>query len=273
MAESGPVFDTEAYLRTTSLFAAKREHFAPDAVTALAGDIMTRLADAARRGPRLELYETVPEDLDAFCQALTGPEPRAALDFVAHRRDQGLSHQDVYLGYIAAAARWLGEQWDDDRLSTLQVVNATSHLYALMRAMRARRPAQTGEAAGRRSALFATVPGEDHGIGITIAAELFRDAGWRIDLQIGCGHDDLVSRVEEDAPHVIGLSCSTEARLSGLVRLVVAIRLAAPYAIIGIAPALSMEEDRLRGLVDFDLVFRDAQTARADLERLVQLRA
>ena len=33
------------------------------------------------------------------------------------------------------------------------------------------------------------MPGEAHGLGITVAADLFRDAGWSIDLQIGADHD------------------------------------------------------------------------------------
>ncbi|ETX10243.1 hypothetical protein OCH239_22310 [Roseivivax halodurans JCM 10272] len=120
---------------------------------------------------------------------------------------------------------------------------------------------------------FAMVPGEEHGIGITVAADLFRDAGWEIDLQTGIDHDALVAHVEHTQPHIIGLSLSTEQRLDALVRLVVAIRITTPSAIIGVAPATTVDAGRLQDLVDIDLVFDDAPSACRDLERLIQLRS
>lgn len=46
-----------------------------------------------------------------------------------------------------------------------------------------------------RSALFATVPGETHTLGITMAADLFWDHGRRIDLRTGLDHDALIDAV------------------------------------------------------------------------------
>ena len=121
-------------------------------------------------------------------------------------------------------------------------------------------------------ALFATVPGEDHGIGITLAANLFRDAGWEIDLKTGLDQDDLLAHVERTHPHVIGLSLNSERCLDALVRLVVALRLLAPRALIGVAPPEDMAGTRLRQLVDIDLVFGDAVSALSELDRLMELR-
>ena len=120
--------------------------------------------------------------------------------------------------------------------------------------------------------MFATVPGEDHGIGITVATDLFRDAGWDIDLAIGANHETLMARIEEAEPQIIGLSLSTEQRLVALVRLVVAVRLVSPGVVIGVAPGSSVDAKRLRDLVDIDLVFTDAPSAIRELERLIQLR-
>jgi hypothetical protein len=56
------------------------------------------------------------------------------------------------------------------------------------------------------------------------------------------------------------------------VRLVVAIRIVVPDAILGVAPAATLDEDEIRRLVDIDLIFRDARTAREELERLTSAR-
>lgn len=141
-----------------------------------------------------------------------------------------------------------------------------------MRALRAEDTPSRAPVDARRSALFATVPGEDHAIGITIAADLFRDAGWEIDLQIATDHDGLIAHIERTRPSIIGLSLSTERRLEDLVRLVVALRIVMPDVVIGVAPAAPIDPGRVGSLVDLDLLFRDVPTACADLDRLIRLR-
>jgi methanogenic corrinoid protein MtbC1 len=202
---------------------------------------------------------------------LIHPEPDAALRFIEDRRAEGVTRKGVYLGYITAAARCLGQGWDEDKLSFLQVTYGTGHLYALMRALRTEGPAARTRHDGRRCALFATVPGEDHGIGITVAADLFREVGWEIDLKTGTDHDGLIAHVERTEPHIIGLSLSTDQRLDALVRLVVALRIVMPHGIIGVAPASGIDGRLLHELVDIDLVFADAPSACRELDRLMQL--
>lgn len=266
------MFDAGVFSRTASRFATKRDAFAPDAMEALATDILKRLADATSREPALVAADVDAESVAAFCEALIEPEPGAALRFIEDRRAEGLTRHGVYLGYVAAAARVLGEGWDADRLSLADVAIGTGHLYAVMRALRAEAPVARAAADDRRSALFATVPGEDHGIGVTMAADLFREAGWEIDLQAGADHDGLVAHVERTRPRIIGLSLSTERRLDALARLVVALRLVMPCAIIGVAPASSVDSERLHETADIDLVFHDARSARLELDRLLGLR-
>ncbi len=272
MGKPQPAFDTEVFSRTASLFTSKRDSLPQDAIEALAGDIAKRLASANFLGPAFDIPVISEEDIHGFCDALIQSDPEASLRFIENRRAEGLSRQGVYLGYITAAARCLGEGWDEDRLSFLQVTYGTGHLYALMRALRAEsHTAQKHALNNRRCALFATVPGEDHGIGITVAADMFREVGWEIDLQTDNSHEELIAHVEHTQPHVIGLSLSTERRLEALVRLVVGIRIIMPHAIIGVAPASEVDPKQLTDLVDIDLVFEDAASACRALERSIRL--
>lgn len=272
MARDSASLDAEVFARTASIFSAKRTALPPDAVKAVASEIVNRLAQSTKRMPAFDLSNISEESINAFCDALVLLDPFAAFRFIEERRADGLSRQGVYLGYIAGGARCLGERWEKDELSFLEVTCGTGHLYALMRALRSELSFEHRKFDSRRSALFATVPGEDHGIGITIAADLFQEAGWDIDLETGTDHDELMAHVEKTLPHIIGLSLSTEQRLDALVRLVVGIRLVVPDAIIGVAPSSSVDAARLRDLADIDLVFSDAPSAFRELDRLIRLR-
>lgn len=266
-------FDAEIFSRTAALFATKRNALAPDAVEALASDIVQRLARRQLVGPRFDADDISEDSIAEFSEALIQTTPDAALRFIEDRRAEGVTRQGVYLGYISGAACWLGASWEASRLSFAQVAIGTGHLYALMRALRAEEPPSAAAFDRRRCALFATVPGENHGIGITVAADLFRDAGWEIDLQVATDHDGLVAHVDQTEPPIIGLSLSTEARLEALVRLVVAMRIVVPHAIIGVAPASDVDPKRLGDVVDIDLVFNDAASACRELDRLIAIRA
>jgi methanogenic corrinoid protein MtbC1 len=272
MKTAEQLIDDQVFTRITSLFAVKRSALAPHAVERLTGDIVQLFARAAARAPRVEEPVVSEEDLATFCDLLVQPEPAAALQFIETRRGEGVTRQDVYLGYIAPAARLLGERWDEDRVSFTDVAVGTGHLYALMRALRGEEGSASLGFDPRRRALFATVPGEDHGIGITIAADLFRNAGWEIDLQIGANHGELIRCVEMTLPQIIGLSLSTERRLDDLVRLVVAMRIVVPHAIIGIAPGGTLDENKVGSLVDIDLLFRNADAACRELDQLIRSR-
>ena len=61
--------------------------------------------------------------------------------------------------------------------------------------------------------------------------------------------------------------------LPNLVRLIVALRLARPEAIIGVAPALSMEDAAIEAVTDTDIIFRGARQAVRDLDWMHQLRS
>ncbi len=266
MARQAAAIDVETFARTALRFAAKRRELAPDAVHILTADIVRRLAAEEVGNGVVTLKD---DSLAAFCEALVQPGPEAALAFIGARQAEGVTRADIYLGYIAAAARQLGVAWDHNRLSLTEVTIGTGHLYALMRALRAEAAQGRPPCDARKFALFAAVPGEDHSIGITVAADMFRNAGWDIDLQLATDHDALIARAERTQPRVIGLSLSTAGRLHALARLVVALRLALPRAVIGVAPAAALDAAALDGILDVDLVLGDADTARADLERLI----
>jgi MerR family transcriptional regulator, light-induced transcriptional regulator len=270
MNDQSIFIDQQVFARTAGLFERKRNLLSPDVVEHFARDIVARVAEVmSARVPSLRTHISS-EDVSVFCDLLLQPDqPRVALEFIKARRAEGVTVQDVYLGYIGESARLLGTRWEKDELTPLDVTIGAGTLYALMRALRAGGSNPLHDLDMRKAALFATVPGEQHGIGITVAADIFREAGWAIDLQINLDEAALVARVEQTLPRIVGLSLSTRERLPELLKLVVALRITAPGTWIGVAPGGDLTGLDVQSVADVDMVLTDAPAALAALEQLV----
>ena len=85
---------------------------------------------------------------------------------------------------------------------------------------------------GGREALFATAPGEKHVLGISMAADHFREAGWRIDLHINSEEDELVESVSKGGYAIVGLGASSQADVAALTHACTALRFASPRTMI-----------------------------------------
>ncbi|TVQ04925.1 MAG: cobalamin B12-binding domain-containing protein [Roseinatronobacter sp.] len=265
------------YTRTQSLFDAKRRKLPPDAVERLAREVVERLAEKRDvlngRVAALPPAVTNPELVNTFCDILLAPDASIALRFLEESLSPVVAERGDLYGYIAAASRQLGERWDADEVTYLQVTLAVGKLYAVVRSVGASRDAEYVDPNPRKYAVFANVPGEQHTLGVSVAAEVFRDAGWEISLQLDRSHAELVECVSANRPAVIGLSLSSPMGLDPLVRLVIALRLALPTIIIAVAGGDDTDEDTLRTLVDLDLVITNAEQAQSDLSRILSLEA
>ncbi|ETX10244.1 hypothetical protein OCH239_22315 [Roseivivax halodurans JCM 10272] len=109
MGKLQATLDADIYSRTASLFATKRDAFGPDTVESLASDVLQRLVSLKRREPSFDTLKVSDDSIAAFCDALIQTRPDAALQFISDRRVEGVTRQGVYLGYIVAAARSLGQ--------------------------------------------------------------------------------------------------------------------------------------------------------------------
>lgn len=94
-------------------------------------------------------------------------------------RGTGVTRDIAYANGIEACARVLGDQCRDGTCSEFDLTLALIRLQTLVRCM----GACTGACAGMvpRRVLVAAAPREDHGLGMAIASECFRSAGWDVD--------------------------------------------------------------------------------------------
>lgn len=197
----------------------------------LAQEVVLRLARWARETvASKQITPVVKPNVDALCAALIGPDPRMAKGMIVAAHAKGASHEELCLFHIGEAARRLGDLWEDDDISFQDMALAAGRMLHLLRDLRDLAP--PFEQYGSRSALFATVPGERHVLGVTMAADIFRDNGWEVDLRLGQTEEELSKAVQLGGYPIVGLSAASADRVRALARAVIALRIAAPQILI-----------------------------------------
>ena len=209
-----------------------------DLVASLAREVISQVVRIAPASPVESPSE---QDIAELCLALTSRDQFAGADFIRRVRAEGASVEVVYLKYLAAAARLLGDWWTENRASFADVTIGTSRIYGILRGLRSHFANPINEA--ERSAVFGAVPGETHTLGVVMAADMFRRDGWAIDLRVGLEHEPLVEEIQRLVPTLIGLSVSGRHSLSALSRLVIALQICRPATPILVA-GQSIEELR-----------------------------
>ncbi|MEM7547118.1 MAG: cobalamin B12-binding domain-containing protein [Pseudomonadota bacterium] len=236
------------------------------AVVSLAKEVVTRLA---HRSDEIEPSAGHPTDdvIDRLAEALIDPQRDAALSLVEAIRAEGATLSEIYLDYLAMAARRLGEWWENDRVSFVEVAVGAGRIYAIICSVQ--QHYKTPKANPRRHAVFAAVPGETHTLGVTMAADLCREAGWAVDLLVGRDHDELVDEIRNMRCTIIGLSASSHRALASTIRLIVALRIAVPHSQIVISGRLALDEENLVSIVGADYAATDFETAADALENML----
>lgn len=221
------------------------------AVQLLADEVVDRIANRLRNEDRFLAVDTSDA---AFMTALLGQSTSAAGRIIAQQRRDGVPLEKVYLETLARSVRKLGEMWDNDQISFIGMTVAIGRVFEIMRHLRQEVPPRSGQSAGQRSILLATVPGDDHSVGATMAAALLRNAGWQVSLGVGLDHDAFIERARQDDSPIIGLSAANGESAVALARAVVALRIEKPQTLIVIGGRITEKEPDLNVLLNVDLV-------------------
>lgn len=261
------MIDRELFQSALSAAERQAERLESGVVTELAREVVRRLAEHPKRAHLSDHHATGPE-IDLLVKALLSDRHAAASDILSGLQADGLPLSEVYIGYISGAARRLGQLWDDNEISFLQVTLATSRLTAIICGLK--KVFYDQEGSPKRRALFAACPGESHVMGVSMAADLFRREGWEIDLEIGQDHDDLLMAQHLGDYPVIGLSASSDAMILPLARFIRAARLLTPGALIYVAGEITHLHADIATTVGADGVLNDPVTALAQITRALE---
>jgi methanogenic corrinoid protein MtbC1 len=174
------------------------EWLARAAIRRLATETGQRAGGAAHR----------PSDgaIDAFCRLLVSGDYAAAETMLRRLTARRTDYAQIADGFLCEAARRLGRGWEEDSLSFADVTVAISQIFRLNQAFRQRHvPLRRGR---EQLALFATLPGQQHNLGLVLAAEAFRREGWQVDLRLDCPSREIVEITQRTRPVLIGLTTS-----------------------------------------------------------------
>ncbi len=267
MNASDPI-SAELLNRAMSAVEGARHKLPEDTLRILAQEVLERVA---KQKPLQAAVPAPVSEIEALTVALLSDDRMAASEYVLHAQARGIAQDVLCLSYLAVAAARLGEMWDQDRVSFLQVTVAVGRIYALMRSLRRTMPAPI--LTEGRVATFVSVPGEDHTLGVAMAAELLRTKGWDIRLLLGLGHNRLVDELAVEQPRVLGISTSGKRSVASLTRLLVAVRLSMPAVRILVCGQIDPADAEIISVSGADSVAMGFEAAAAELERLAQLPA
>ncbi|QYK43032.1 MAG: B12-binding domain-containing protein [Paracoccaceae bacterium] len=265
------LLDAQAFERAKGLFVAPSPRLPGKAVEALASEVLARLSS---RGGAIDIWAAADSAsrmegrIESLSHALLALDDAEATEIVMQAHTDGVPVETLYLGLLAEAARRLGRWWEEDRITSVEVVIGAGRIYAIMRGLR--RLFGRGPWRGERfRAVFASVPGETHILGVAMAADLLTMHGWEIDLRAGLDHDRLVAEIGNADYPIIGLSASSGRMLFPLARLIVALRVSNPGAWIMACGGITDLEPDVAALVDADAAARDVPAAERMMESYV----
>lgn len=212
-----------------------------------------------------------------FAGLVMAPDAAGALSYVALRRARGMTPEALYLDLLAPAARYLGEMWEEDSASFLEVTLGLLRLQRVMSeigpAFRGERPdmAEAGERV--RRALLLPAPGDQHTFGAAMVADFFRRAGWTIWTAPRAPVRALAGVVRREWFTLVGFSVSCADRLDAVEAVIRAIRRASrnPDIAVLVGGPVFVAHPEFAALVGADGTARDGRQAVLQAESLLAL--
>jgi methanogenic corrinoid protein MtbC1 len=128
-----------------------------------------------------------------------------APDVAASLIETHMAREVLYANVVEACARNLGDQCADELCTDIDVTLALVRLQTLVRCLGATAPSDSFVP---RSVLVAAAPEELHGLGMAIASECFRAAGWEVAEAPGASDATIASAMQKRHFDALVLSLS-----------------------------------------------------------------
>jgi MerR family transcriptional regulator, light-induced transcriptional regulator len=159
------------------------------------------------------------EEVEDFVRVIRGLTEAGVDRYVEELLEEGTTPEAIYLDLMAPAARRLGEMWEDDSCSFMEVSLSLGRMQRVLRGLEGRFLGGSHvDPENARRILLTALPGEQHTLGLILVAEFFLREGWSVDVGAPFSDSDPVSRLGEEWYDVAGFSVACEERLDRLTR-------------------------------------------------------
>lgn len=260
-------FDFDFYRESQTNVLRLKEQLPKEAVNGIVLEVLNRVR-SNRSANANSVNNPSRAKVEKLCYALISEDPAEGAMFIGEVQEKGATLDAVYLAYLAEAASILGEWWEDDHASFYEVMIGTSRIYSIVRSLSylftPDRPVEV------KSAVFASVPGETHVLGVRMAADLLGKEGWDITLLTGLSHDALLEEITTSGCRLVGISAGGRHAAASLAKLVIALRIAVPSAAIFVSGQITAKAPDLISLMDIDGTADDIETAKNVMNQLWQ---
>ncbi len=143
-----------------------------------------------------------------FITLTTNDDPTLAIEYVRHLMANGVPFQDVLMELMAPAARILGERWDDDKVSFVEVALGVARMHRILREFDGVPSHLWSNAGFGRHALLLPSPGELHSFGLRLVQEFLLRESWTVTNKPVQNVQELGKVVSEEHFDIVGLSLS-----------------------------------------------------------------
>jgi len=140
---------------------------------------------------------------------------------------QGHLLADIYIDGIAPAARLIGERWTADEFDFVHCTIAHSRLHQILYEFSGEFLSEAYAEPNGLSLLLMSEPGSQHGLGVFMVSEFFRQAGWTVTLAAPQDVAEFKRNFHSDWFDAVALSISTERHLDAVSKAVAELQVSA----------------------------------------------
>ena len=214
----------------------------------------------------------------AFIAAFTAELIRADHVAIRARIEElslgGMPAEALCLQVLAPAARHLGDLWNDDACSFVDVTTGTALLHGIMNGLRPALCYGAVDGVRPRCAMLVTAPGEQHRFGVSMLAEFFRNDQWQVSLPTGRTIAQIAALAAARPIDMVGFSAGSDRQLGALAACIAAVRASSynPDILVMVGgPIFTAQPDLVR-LVGADATAANAEEAVHRAGSLLQAR-
>ena len=210
-------------------------------------------------------------DVIAFADLAVNTDVRSSLEFIGSLLDKDISVESIYLDLISPAAKYLGDMWVEDRVDFSRVSLGASCMQRSLIGL-GQRYESKHDFTAQRSMLISAMPGDQHMLGPSIAAEFLRRYGWHAKFIMPNSPDDITNELRQSKFDMLGLSLSCDDYLADLEPLITHVRSSAGEVGILAGGRAVMADPGFVMKAGSDVVALDARDAVVQAKQLLETR-